>query len=108
MLLDRTLLEAALRNLLDNALKYSKPESEVNVSLTRTSKRFEIAITNWVSRPDSLNPSKLLKKFKRGKNTENIVGSGLGLSIVTEAAHAIGANSQSGKSNGGPYALSCL
>ena len=91
VLLDRTLLEAALRNLLDNALKYAKPESGVNVSLTRADKRFEIAITNWVSRPESLNPSKLLKKFKRGENTENIVGSGLGLSIVTEAAHAIGA-----------------
>ena len=89
--LDRTLLEAALRNLLDNALKYAKPESDVDVSLTRTGGRFNITITNFVAKPECLSPSKLLKKFKRGEGTEHIVGSGLGLSIVSEAAHAIDA-----------------
>ena len=81
MLLDRTLLEAALRNLLDNALKYAKPESEVNVSLTRTDKRFEIAITNWVSRPESLNPSKLLKSSSGAKTPRILSDPALGLAL---------------------------
>lgn len=89
--LDKILLETALRNLLDNALKYAAPESDVDVALTRTNNQYDIAITNSIPRPESVSPAKLLKKFKRGEGTENIVGSGLGLSIVTEAANAIDA-----------------
>ena len=38
-----------------------------------------------------MNPGLLFEKFKRGDGTKEIVGSGLGLSIVLEASNAMGA-----------------
>lgn len=89
--LDRTLWETALRNLIDNALKYAAPETGVEVSLIKKQKGYDIRIINKIANPISMNPAQLFKKFKRGDGTKNIIGSGLGLSIVSEAANAMGA-----------------
>ena len=88
--LDRTLWETALRNLIDNAIKYASPETVVEVSVIRQKRGYDIRIINKIAAPINTNPSQLFKKFKRGDGTSEIIGSGLGLSIVLEATNAIG------------------
>ena len=88
--LDRTLWETALRNLIDNAIKYASPETVVKVSVMKQKQGYDIRIINKIAGPIKTNPSQLFKKFKRGDGTAEIIGSGLGLNIVLEATNAIG------------------
>ena len=88
--LDRTLWETALRNLIDNAIKYASPETVVEVSVIRQKRGYDIRIINKIVEPIKTTPSQLFKKFKRGDGTAEIIGSGLGLNIVLEATNAIG------------------
>ena len=89
--LDRTLLETSLRNLLDNALKYAVAESTVSVDLIQDKKHITFIITNDAANLKGFNASQMFQKFKRGIKNKDVIGSGLGLSIVLEAANAINA-----------------
>ena len=89
--LDRTLLETSLRNLLDNALKYAIAESTVSVDLSQDKKQITVIITNDAANLKGFNASQIFQKFKRGPENKDVIGSGLGLSIVLEAANAINA-----------------
>jgi len=88
---DRTLWETAIRNLIDNAIKYAVSESVIDVSISDSKIGYEIKILNKIDSNISVNPGLLFEKFKRGDGTKEIVGSGLGLSIVLEASNAMGA-----------------
>ncbi|MDA9816512.1 HAMP domain-containing histidine kinase, partial [Alphaproteobacteria bacterium] len=90
--LDRTLFDTSVRNLLDNALKYSLAESVVTIDFTKTETDFKLIIKNHYSSAIFLDQKQLFKKFRRGEQTKEIVGSGLGLSIVMEAVNIIGAS----------------
>jgi len=82
---DRALLESALRNLVDNAIKYSPPDSEVDVTLTAGGD----AVIEVADRGRGLSgqgQATLARRFARGTNAGDVVGSGLGLTIVEEVA----------------------
>ncbi|OYX44616.1 MAG: hypothetical protein B7Z02_04730 [Rhodobacterales bacterium 32-67-9] len=97
---DRPLIEAALRNLLDNAIKYSPDETTVDLSLaTGTEARIEVS-----DRGRGLSgqaQARLAKRFARGKNAGDIIGSGLGLTIVEEVAAAHGGRFELTERDGG-------
>lgn len=97
---DRPLIEAALRNLLDNAIKYSPDETTVDLSLaTGTEARIEVS-----DRGRGLSgqaQARLAKRFARGKNAGDIIGSGLGLTIVEEVAAAHGGRFELTEREGG-------
>jgi two-component system sensor histidine kinase TctE len=87
---DALLIEAALRNLLDNAVKYSPPETEVSLDLAAAE---GAACVTVADRGRGLSGSKqadLTRRFARGANVGDVVGSGLGLTIVEEVAAAHG------------------
>ena len=90
--LDRTLFETSVRNLLDNALKYALAETLIIVEFSQTKNNFQLTIKNEYLSAPFLDQKQLFKKFKRGDQTKEIIGSGLGLSIVMEAVSAIGAS----------------
>ena len=90
--LDRTLFETSVRNLLDNALKYALAETLIIVEFSQTKNNFRLTIKNEYLSAPFLDQKQLFKKFKRGDQTKEIIGSGLGLSIVMEAVSAIGAS----------------
>jgi len=90
--LDRTLFETSVRNLLDNALKYALAETLIIVEFSQTKNNFQLTIKNEYLSAPFLDQKQLFKKFKRGEQTREIIGSGLGLSIVMEAVSAIGAS----------------
>lgn len=87
---DRLLLESALRNLLDNALKYGHADTVVDV-LLRT--RDGVATVQVCDRGRGIGAGgadALTERFARGDNVGDVVGSGLGLTIVRDAAKACG------------------
>jgi two-component system sensor histidine kinase TctE len=87
---DAMLLESAIRNLIDNAIKYSPDESEVSLDLTSDDAGHTLQIADRGPGLGGQAKSTLIKRFQRGSNTANVVGSGLGLTIVEEVAVAHG------------------
>ena len=88
---DAILLESALRNVLDNSVKYSPAETEIKVTLDKLDEAHWRLIIRDQGRgfsSDSL--PELTARFKRGANVDQIVGSGLGLTIAEEVLDAHG------------------
>lgn len=87
--LDNTLLEIAVRNLLDNAIKYSPAEKNINVVLEISKDFYLIEVTNLSNNKLEYDFKKIMKRFIRGNKNEKVIGTGLGLSIVDEAIKSI-------------------
>ena len=88
---DAILLESALRNVLDNSVKYSPEETDILVTLDRLDDanwRLMVRDHGRGFPPSSL--PELTERFKRGANVDAIVGSGLGLTIAEEVLDAHG------------------
>lgn len=91
-LADPDKLSNAIINLLDNALKYSKPNSNIYVSLSTADNKISIIIKdNGIGIPNS-EIKRIFDRFYRAKNALSIGGSGLGLSIVKEIIEKHGGN----------------
>lgn len=86
---DRVLLESALRNLLDNAIKYSAAETEVEIVISRSDGKARIDVLDRGRGLCGAQPRSLTGRFSRGDNVADVVGSGLGLTIVAEVAAAL-------------------
>jgi len=84
---DERMLEIALRNILDNAVKYAAPEGRIEVSLVQEDGQAVLAVADD-GRGLSDDPVQLVTPFRRGGNVGDVGGSGLGLTIVTEVAAA--------------------
>jgi two-component system sensor histidine kinase TctE len=87
---DEILVRNALRNILDNAIKYSPAESQITVALSRRDDELLIAISDQGRGLGDVDSGKLKARFSRGKNVDDIVGSGLGLTIADEVMRAHG------------------
>ena len=87
---DEALLKVMISNLIDNALKYSPPESVVSVSLRRAQDMalLEVRDTGPGIAPD-LRP-RLFDSYVRGDKLGDIPGAGLGLYLVRRIAHLHG------------------
>lgn len=87
---DTILLQNALRNLIDNALKYAPAETEVIVRVA-TAPTLAVSVSDEGPGFAVDEIETLSGRFVRGKNMGNKVGSGLGLTIAQEVAAAHGA-----------------
>ena len=82
-------LRSAIRNLLDNAVRYVPEAGRIHVRLARHDDGCELSVESLGrSIPDHLIP-RLFERFVRGSD-ETVSGSGLGLSIVHRVAEAHG------------------
>ncbi|WP_171123678.1 MULTISPECIES: sensor histidine kinase [unclassified Ruegeria] len=84
---DPILIQNAVRNMIDNALKYAPLDSTVEIEITG---KPEIKVSD--SGPGFL-PEEietLTRRFERGKNAAGTIGSGLGLTIAQDVAIAHG------------------
>lgn len=86
---DRVQLETALRNLIDNAVKYSPAETCIDVSAVCRDGKAVVLIRDRGRGLDGVSQMDLTKPYRRGSNVDDVVGSGLGLAIVQQvvAAH---------------------
>lgn len=83
---DRELLEYALYNLITNAIKYSAPETGIEVSAGATPLEMRIAVQDHGMGMDAHEVKNLFRKFYRTKRAEQSgeTGTGIGLSIVQQ------------------------
>ncbi|MEN6497352.1 MAG: hybrid sensor histidine kinase/response regulator [Thermoguttaceae bacterium] len=85
---DRYEIETIFNNLISNAIKYNHDDGQVDVTLEKASNQIAITVadTGIGMTPDEV--TRLFGEFVRIRNerTQNILGSGLGLSIVKKLA----------------------
>ncbi len=86
---DPILLQNALRNLVDNALKYSPVESEITIEVQSAPRPQVIVRDEGPGFPPAQIQS-LATRFSRGDNAKDTIGSGLGLTIAQDVATAHG------------------
>lgn len=85
------LLEQALINLLDNAIKYSPTGSKVRISAQPTGQHVRLSVQDWGCGIDQQYHARLFERFFRvdkGRSRE-MGGTGLGLAIVKHIALAL-------------------
>ncbi|WP_439124562.1 sensor histidine kinase [Marivita sp.] len=87
---DPVLLENALRNVLDNAIKYSSSETDVAIAVTQKDHEIHISVMDEGPGLGDGPVDALTQRFQRGSNTQGIVGSGLGLTIAKDVLLAHG------------------
>jgi len=82
--IDKDKMDAILKNLLSNALKYTPEGGSVDISAHETSDTWSIAVTDTGIGIPALEQKQLFKKHLRGKNAVNskVTGSGIGLLLV--------------------------
>ena len=86
---DRRLVSLALKQLLDNALKYSPPGTPIRIQIRRDD---HTAVVEVANRGDGIPPAeqpRIFERFYRSPSVQRrIPGSGLGLSIALRIAEA--------------------
>lgn len=85
---DFILLEQVFVNLLDNATKYSQPDSEIILTVKLMSKWIEISISNKGPKLSEEDLERIFDKFYRVPSSSDITGTGLGLTICKEIVEA--------------------
>lgn len=86
---DAILLQNALRNLVENALKYVPEESEITLEVFATPRpRIEVRDKGPGFPPDQMQD--LAARFSRGENAKDTIGSGLGLTIAKDVVRPHG------------------
>lgn len=86
----RTLLEEAIYNVCDNAIKYNRNDGSVSVFLTQTAQEIQIVVKDTGVGIPKEDQDRVFERFYRVDKShfKEIGGTGLGLSIVK---HAVGA-----------------
>ena len=86
----RTLLEEAVYNVCDNAIKYNRNDGSVSVFLTQTAQEIQIVVKDTGVGIPKEDQDRVFERFYRvdKSHSKEIWGTGLGLSIVK---HAVGA-----------------
>lgn len=86
---DVTSLRALLRNLVDNAIRYTPVNGAVSIELCTSDNSSEIAITDsGPGMPEDVR-CKAFARFYRGNNALEATGTGLGLAIAHRAAERL-------------------
>ena len=106
---DRVLLESAIMNIIDNAIKYSPPDTTIKVHVHQESTNVCVAVLDEGRGLAGMSYDELTSRFQRGGNVNDVVGSGLGLSIVKEVAKVHGGRfTLSARDENGTKACLCL
>ena len=86
---DPILIQNAVRNMIDNALKYAPADSTVIIEVTaEPDVRIRVSDQGPGFPPDEIDT--LTRRFERGQNATGTIGSGLGLTIALDVATAHG------------------
>ena len=85
---DAAQLRRALSNLVDNALKYSEAEQQVDVAVTAVPDHILITVKDEGAGITAEDFPHIFDKFYRGQGNDRIAGSGLGLALVDSIARA--------------------
>lgn len=70
-----------LQNLIENGLKYSNPDQNVTLKVTRTTSSIQIRVIDFGIGIPEIEKPRIFEKFFRGSNSHKTNGHGLGLSL---------------------------
>lgn len=101
-LIDSKWTAEALFNVLDNAIKYGKPGTRIEINVTELTSYVSLAFRNISESP--ISPAEyplLFKRFYRGKSNADIEGVGLGLYIARKILESEKSYIQAGKTPDG-------
>jgi signal transduction histidine kinase len=87
---DRELIQQAVANLVDNAVKFSPAGSAVRLSATQMPTGVEIAVADQGPGIPEADRARAAERFFRGESARNTPGSGLGLALVQAVAQLHG------------------
>jgi two-component system, OmpR family, sensor histidine kinase KdpD len=97
--IDLQLMQLALRQLLDNAVKYSPQQSPIRVSASTENGHLVIRVQNEGEALTRSEQLRIFDKFYRGTNVRNkVAGTGMGLSIARDILVAHGGDLRLDKS----------
>jgi len=82
VLMDKSLIERVLINLINNALKFTPENGKITVACAPDGDRAKISVTDTGCGIPKEDMEKLFHEFYRSQLTKNIPGTGLGLSLV--------------------------
>ena len=88
LIADQEMTASMVRLLLDNAVQYTEPGGEINLTCTAEKHRVCLTVRNSVSRLPAGKPEDLADRFVRGNTarTQKTGGSGIGLAAVKRIA----------------------
>jgi two-component system phosphate regulon sensor histidine kinase PhoR len=90
---DRTRLQEALYNLLDNAVKYSREQGEIRLSARQRDGEIELAVSDdgiGIAKEDLPRIFERFYRADKARSPEKVRGTGLGLAIVKHIAQLHG------------------
>lgn len=90
---DTTTLTRILRNLVSNAVKYNRPNGEVNIEYSDNDSFWQLHVSDTGIGIAQKDISRLFERFYRADDSrtkQKVSGTGLGLSIVKEMVDAVG------------------
>jgi len=87
---DGELIEVALRQLIDNAFKYSPPGSPVSLGAELQDDRVIVSVADHGPGIPEAEQGRIFEKFYRAEASRHVPGAGLGLVIAREILHAHG------------------
>ena len=105
---DAILLQSAVRNLLDNAVKYSPADTRIEISLRRDARAVRLEVRDEGPGFPPGTSAALTERFARGSNAKGVIGSGLGLTIVQDVVTAHGGRLHLDNQHGGGACASLL
>lgn len=82
--LDERLLRSILSNLLSNAMRYTPPDKDIHLKLSKRQNQLIFLVQDEGIGIPLADRRALFEPFQRGRNVSNIPGTGLGLSIVKQ------------------------
>lgn len=97
---DADLLLMAMRNLIDNALKYSPPGSPIGLWLLPSDQSFSLRVRNQAGDAGLPNPERLFRKYYRADGAMTQSGMGLGLYWVSSVIPRLGGRIQYAEEQG--------
>ena len=90
LLTDLGLVKAVVNNLIDNALKYSPPDSPVELSLRASGRSWVVTVRNQLEPGMEFDAARLFRKYYRAPGAQRKSGSGLGLHLSDQIARRLG------------------
>ncbi len=87
---DAELVQMAIANLVDNALKYAPADSTIAIGMSSAGKKVIICVHDQGPGIAEDEQSRIFEKFYRGKNDRKLKGTGMGLAIAREIIRAHG------------------
>jgi K+-sensing histidine kinase KdpD len=91
IMIDMEMMQLALRQLFDNAVKYSAAGSCITIRAGVSGSNLELAVHNWGEPLSGGEKDRVFEKFYRGANARHhVLGTGMGLTIAREVLLAHG------------------